>query len=109
TEDLAALPRLVSPDLAPAPQALAPPPEKIAIVAAPPSPGDSPPKRKRGRPPKAKVAEPPPEPEPPPEARWDPTEEQYRMVKQLAELAWPSPKIAEALKVSPKQFAGALV
>lgn len=43
------------------------------------------------------------------EPRWDPTDEQYLLVKELAELGWPSVKVAEALNVSPQMFAGALI
>jgi len=40
---------------------------------------------------------------------WQPTEEEYLIIRQLAELGWPSSKIAEALEISPQQFAGGLV
>lgn len=39
---------------------------------------------------------------------WEPTEEQYQIIRDLAELGWPSPKICEALGITPQQFAGAI-
>lgn len=42
-------------------------------------------------------------------ALWEPSEEDYVKIRQLAELGWPSPKISEALDLTPQQFAGGLV
>jgi hypothetical protein len=40
---------------------------------------------------------------------WEPTEDEYVMIRQLAELGWPSVKVAEALSLTPNQFAGGIL
>jgi hypothetical protein len=40
---------------------------------------------------------------------WHPTEEQYQLIRDLAELGWPSPQVAEALQITPQQFAGGII
>ena len=68
--------------------------------------------KKRGRKSKVEKIE---EKEPPAEKEggrnpiWNPAEDDFQIVRELAELGWPSPKIAEALQVTPNQFAGALI
>jgi hypothetical protein len=39
---------------------------------------------------------------------WHPTEEQYFTIRDLAEIGWSSAKIADALEITPQQFAGAM-
>lgn len=57
------------------------------------------PKKRRGRPPKVK-----PEPTPAELAKrlpqWDPNEEDFSTIRELAELAWPASKIYEVLGIS---------
>lgn len=109
-------PRLVAP--------LQSSPKKLFVVPSGPVEAplpEEPPKKKRGRPPKAKTIDTPSteivvvsaeeqEKEFLKRApQWHPTEDQYRQIYSLAELGWPSPLIAEALEVSSQAFAGAII
>lgn len=41
--------------------------------------------------------------------KWHPLEEEYVLIRELAELGWPSLKIAEVLEISHPAFAGAMI
>lgn len=40
---------------------------------------------------------------------WNPVKEEYVLIRELGELGWPSPRVAEALGVTAQQFAGAIL